>query len=40
MKDNPSITDQAIFTLGEIERMCDGIDDNNPYASQVPHKKR
>lgn len=40
MRDNPSIADQAIFTLGEIERMADGMDDGDPMRHTVRKMKR
>lgn len=40
MRDNPSIADQAVFTLGEIERMADGMDDNDPMRHTVRKMKR
>lgn len=40
MRDNPSLADQAVFTLGEIERMADDIDDSDPMRHTVRKMKR
>lgn len=40
MRDNPSIADQAVFTLGEIERMTDGMEENEQMRYTVRKMKR
>ena len=40
MKDNPIIADQVVFTLGEIERMADGMNDDDPMRHAVRKMKQ
>jgi hypothetical protein len=40
MRENPSIADQMVFTLSEINRMTDEMDDNDPMRHTVRKMKR